>query len=535
MLMNGTILQRRIAIYARYSTELQNPLSITDQFLQARRWAESQGWIVVAEYSDDAMTGAFDNRPGYQKMMEDSKQELFNVIYAEGIDRFSRDPADINILFRSMTSRGIEIHTRQEGLIDQLKASIIGYMAGKFRQDLAIKVRRGQEGCILAGKFCGKEPYGYDYNRELVGPKRINHGLVIKEDEAEIVRRIYLEYINGASPREIARRLNNDGIRRNNGKRWLDTAIRGNRRHCGGILGNPIYRGLIQWGRRKKTYNYEEKTKGWTLNDRDKWVLMDAPHLQIVSDDLWNAAQAKAEEIKSLKGDAEVGHSKASWTQRRPKYLLTSKMICGCCGAKMAICNGRIRCSSWIRGSGCDNRVAAKVVTIEQRLFKGLIENLLSDGVISTVFGQYQQRLAAKVREIEAGNAQSARELARLERQRDHLVDRLAEGATLAAVKDRIMKLESEIAILNARGFRPIPKEVSVEEVLARYRDKLNDFVTTLQASPIKDAAVNLFRPLINKLIMTPEGKSYRCELFADLKAISGGVFTEDCLEPFFI
>src|SRR5947207_1087840 len=81
----------RAAIYARYSSEGQSEASIEDQVRNARRICEEKDWQVVEVYSDRALSGASPLRPGFQKLMTDSRTDKFDVVVAEGLDRLSRD------------------------------------------------------------------------------------------------------------------------------------------------------------------------------------------------------------------------------------------------------------------------------------------------------------------------------------------------------------------------------------------------------------------------------------------------------------
>jgi len=81
----------RAAIYARFSTELQQEASIDDQVRNARALIEARGWQVGEIYADRARSGATTLRSGYQKMLADARRNGFDVVVCEGLDRLSRD------------------------------------------------------------------------------------------------------------------------------------------------------------------------------------------------------------------------------------------------------------------------------------------------------------------------------------------------------------------------------------------------------------------------------------------------------------
>ena len=62
----------RVALYARYSSDQQREASIADQLRDCRAFATREGWTVVREYHDSAMSGASRHRPGLQSLLRDA-------------------------------------------------------------------------------------------------------------------------------------------------------------------------------------------------------------------------------------------------------------------------------------------------------------------------------------------------------------------------------------------------------------------------------------------------------------------------------
>ena len=84
----------RVALYARYSSDHQREESIADQHRICREFAAREGWTVVAEHSDAAVSGASLLRPGFQALMREALGGRVDVVLAESLDRFSRDQED---------------------------------------------------------------------------------------------------------------------------------------------------------------------------------------------------------------------------------------------------------------------------------------------------------------------------------------------------------------------------------------------------------------------------------------------------------
>lgn len=173
-------------------------------------------------------------RDGLMAMMDAARDLEFDVLVVEALDRLSRDQEDLAGIYKRLTHIGVEISAVHDGKADIVQIGIRGLVGALYLQDLAHKVRRGMAGVIRDGRNAGGKAYGY-------APVPGKPGaLVIVEDEAAVVLRIFEEYADGASPRDIAGRLNDDGLPPPRGVYWQASTINGNRKRGNGILQNPI-------------------------------------------------------------------------------------------------------------------------------------------------------------------------------------------------------------------------------------------------------------------------------------------------------
>jgi DNA invertase Pin-like site-specific DNA recombinase len=145
----------RAAIYARYSSDNQRDASIDDQSRQCQQRIKTEGWSPTEVYSDRAISGASTLRPGYQKMLEDARNGVFDILVAEALDRLSRDQEDIAGLYKQLTFSGVRLITLSEGEVNELHVGLKGTMNALFLKDLAQKTRRGLEGRVRQGKSGG--------------------------------------------------------------------------------------------------------------------------------------------------------------------------------------------------------------------------------------------------------------------------------------------------------------------------------------------------------------------------------------------
>jgi DNA invertase Pin-like site-specific DNA recombinase len=155
----------KAAIYARYSSDNQRDASVADQLRVCREFAARQGWTVVQEFTDHAISGATLLRSGFQALMRDALNGRFDIVLAEALDRFSRDQEDTAGLFKRLTFAGVNIVTLAEGNITHLHVGLKGTMNALFLKDLADKTRRGLRGRVELGKSGGGLCYGYRVRR----------------------------------------------------------------------------------------------------------------------------------------------------------------------------------------------------------------------------------------------------------------------------------------------------------------------------------------------------------------------------------
>jgi len=115
----------KVAVYARYSSDLQREASIADQFRMCRLRAEKEGWQVVEEYSDHSISGSsMIQRPGLQALVMDSVRGRFDMVLAEALDRVSRDQEDIAGIYKRMRYADVKMFTLSEGEIVNRHATL---------------------------------------------------------------------------------------------------------------------------------------------------------------------------------------------------------------------------------------------------------------------------------------------------------------------------------------------------------------------------------------------------------------------------
>src|SRR5262245_52307625 len=114
----------RAVIYARFSTDLQSAASLEDQVRLCRERIEQDGHDLVQVYKDRAISGATLMRKGIQTLMQDAAHDDFDLLYAEALDRISRDQEDVAGVFKRLRFADVKIVTVAEGEISELHVGL---------------------------------------------------------------------------------------------------------------------------------------------------------------------------------------------------------------------------------------------------------------------------------------------------------------------------------------------------------------------------------------------------------------------------
>lgn len=514
---------KKAALYARYSSDLQNPRSIDDQLALCRDFAAKNELAVVATYTDQAQSGAsMLGRDGLSAMMEEAAKGAFEVAVVESLDRLSRDQGDISSIYNRLSFHGVDIELAHGGRADPLQVGVQGILNAVYFKDLREKTRRGLSGRVRAGLSAGGRSYGYKPVPGKPGE------LEIVPEEAEIVRRILSEYVAGKSPREIAGDLNRDGVPPPRGARWNASTINGNCQRGSGIIFKELYRGRLIWNKVRMDRNPETGRRVSRPNPPEEWQRVNVPHLRIVDDTLWD----QVHEVKAQRAKLSSAH------KRRPSHLLSGLLQCGVCGSGMSVHDRdkkrhriRVRCSA-VRESGtCSNRHSFYTDKIEEAVILALTEQLQDTGYIEHYLQTYNREQARLRRHSSRKRLQIERKLTAIEINVSKLVDAITEGIIDKAdarlkrqdLRDQKAALEAELAVTEAP-----PTIVSLHPTtVAHYlrsvtglREALHDHVL---AGDDRISVAKDLRTLVDSVVVTPEhgGSEFRIEVRGKLSILT--------------
>lgn len=495
-----TTATQRVAIYARFSSQLQKDSSIEDQVRICTERAAREGWQVTEVFSDYAISGAVRDRPGLNALIDHVAAGKADMVLAEAIDRISRDQEDLAAIHKRIAFHGARILTLSEGAVDELQIGFKGTMASLFRKDLAEKIRRGQSGRVAAGRVPGNIVYGYRKVKRLDARGEPERGLrEIDTRQAEVIRRIYREYLDGESPLAIARRLNAEGIPSPSGRKWNVSAINGDSVRGNGVLCNPIYVGELVYNRTTMVRDPDTRKRVPRANPPDQWQVTPVPELAIVDRATWDAVRDRKAEWKD-------------WSfarQKRPKKLLSGLVQCGQCGGNMNVVGaGKWGCANARREGTCDNRRTMHNTPLERRVLAGLERELLSPERVAVAVKAYHEERVRLEREEAQTTRRHRKRAGELDRQIERLVSAIAAGAgDVPEVIDALHKAKSERAsIAEQLGEAEADRVITLHpNIAASYRKAVAD-ITGLIAGDEEEnrAARRALRSLLDRVILTP-------------------------------
>ena len=330
-----------VVIYARFSSLRQNETSIEAQVKECYKYCEAMHFRVIEIYEDDAKSARTADRPSFQRLINDSKKNLFKGVVCYKFDRFSRSRRD-SILFKELLRQnGVKVYSVKENIGDEpssiLVESVLDGMAEYYSAELGQKVNRNMKLNAEKGYFNGGfAPLGYKVVTINLGTYEKKR-LEIDPVTAKIVKEIFELRADETKIDHIIDILNHKGYKNINGKEFTRNSLQT-------MLKNKRYIGT-------NTYGDEEFPN--TIH-------------AIIDKELYDRVQKNIEKNKKGPGGAKA----------KEEYLLTSKIVCDCCGEKMKGVSGKAKNGSIYRYYSCKNYKDKKKCT-RKNISKDYIENLV--------------------------------------------------------------------------------------------------------------------------------------------------------------
>lgn len=206
--------------YERVSTDEQakEGFSLEAQRDRNRAYIADQKWHFVRSYVDPGKSGKNLKRPDMQLLLKDLQQGSFNTVVVHKLDRLTRNIGDLYYLLNLFDKHNIKLVSITENIVTstamgRMFVFMLGIFAQWYRENLAEEVRKGMSTRVDNGlKIVSVPMYGYTFDED--------HNLIVQPEEAKWVKRIFDRYLEGIGSTNIAKELNDMGIRRSQGALW---------------------------------------------------------------------------------------------------------------------------------------------------------------------------------------------------------------------------------------------------------------------------------------------------------------------------
>jgi len=281
------------------------------------------------------------------------------------------------------------------------------------------------------------------------------------------------------------------------------------------MLHNDRYRGVVIWNRARKIRDPRSGKRLQRLRPESDWKVQQAPHLRIVSEELWQAVQARLSSVKTAFAN---GQSAGLCTRAySAPYLLSGFLTCGSCGSKMVIVSGRgqsgrARYGCPLKHSRgiCENGLHIRQDNLEREVLEGLQREVLSEDVVRYALAQFKQQPLERLEGARSQLTVLRTERERLKEEVNNLAGVIATGrhspALLAELEKRERRLDEisdELLASDGRGIDARLREIE-DFVLNRMKD-----LNGLLAGETPRAKAEMAKHCTD-ITLTPEGKTYR-------------------------
>ena len=429
------------ALYARFSSDNQRNESIDAQVRAIKEFAKANGLIIVEQYIDRAKSATTDDRPEFQRMIQESGKGKFQLLIVHKLDRFARNRND-SIAYRMKLQRNkVALLSVLEPFDEDrpetiLLQSVIEGMNEFYSRNLAREVRKGlKENALHCKHTGGSPPLGYDVDKT-------TRLLVINEREAAAVRLIFRLVLEGNGYSSIITRLQREGYKTKAGKSFGKNSLYE-------ILHNPKYKGVYVYNRASSADPYTKKRNSHLENLPEDMIVIHGGVPAIVSEEDFN----KVQEILEKRKLRYRGIKK-----NQEQYLLTGKIFCGVCGCSYVgnrkkssgnrAPNISYRCNKQSRRTNiaCKNREVNRDY-IETFVVNQIERSIFNKHMAGIIIQKFEDHMKEKNKEMSDTLRRLETQIKEIDAKLENLSDILADGVEKrqrTIILSKMEKLEDE-------------------------------------------------------------------------------------------
>lgn len=298
----------RVAAYCRVSSDSDdqlNSFAAQNQYY-TKLIAANDKWKLVDIYADEGITGtSTEKREDFKRMLNDCRRGLIDRVLVKSISRFARNTRDCLEAIRELKSIGVSVYFEEQKIdtgnaSSELLTSVFASIAQSESESISQNMRWSYRRRMESGSFntC-RAPYGF---------RLVDGSLIIEPNEAETIKSIFAEYLNGKSAADIVRRLKDED---STGKAWNVASVKY-------VLRNERYAGNALLQKRYSTGEFPQKMK-YNRGERDMFFVEGANE-GIISPEVFNRARS----LRTEK-DRKIAHT----PNPQPLSKITFCCFCG--------------------------------------------------------------------------------------------------------------------------------------------------------------------------------------------------------------
>jgi len=516
----------KVGVYCRLSDEDREKKNVNDdsdsiqnQKSMLLKYALKNDWEVIDIYSDDDYSGVGAYRPAFEKMIKDCESGRINLVLCKTQSRFSRD---MEVIEKYIHNRFVLWGVRFISIVDNADTEVKGNKKARqinglinewFLEDLSENIKKSLSNKRDDGLFMGSfAPYGY------VKSPENKHKLIIDEEAAEVVRKIFEYYKNGMGYYKISQLLNDAGIntpsiyKQKNGSKFVCCSLdyskaRWNIDTIAKILRNETYIGHLVQGKRTSISYKIHKARPVA---KEKWSITENAHEPIIDIDTWLTVHQRLSTHESPTRTGEI-------------HFFSQKIYCQVCQKVFmrnvfkakGEANGKrayLQCKGAKRYQTCCNRKSVRLDMLEEAVINEI--NLQINNFYKQALLEKQYKKEARIKStysdrINALNLEKTKIDKRISdknayykglyedktnkviSEEEFLMLRESYLQDIEALKKRIMTINEELKLLKAR----IDKKDNFVNTIKKYKkitklDKviMDEFINKIYIGDIKEA-----------------------------------------------
>lgn len=441
----------RVAAYCRVSTDKDEQLNSFE--VQKAYYTEkilgNPNWKMADIFADEGISGvSMKKRDEFKRMLRHCREGRIDMILVKSVSRFGRNTVDVMRTVRSLREKNITVLFEKENLdTSQMTSELMLAFFSAFSQSESESIReniiRGNAMAYAQGKV-SISPTMFGFR------KGSDDEIAIDEEQAQVVRMIYNDYLDGMTPGDIKKKLEKLHIKTAFGRdTWNTTVILG-------LLQNEKYRGdaLLQKTFSPSLFSERSKVNNGELT---KYYVRGCLPV-IVEPDIWQQVQEELARRRAKRASTEKAKNPLEG-RHRGKYALSELLVCGKCGSPY-------RRTTWAKKGKkkivwrCGTRLdyGTQFCNESPTLEEGALHTAIVNGILNQYInvGADMELLKANLDralapQIPGGEADIRARITELTRQKQDLVARCMEENDITKYELLLTKIVEELEQLNQR------------------------------------------------------------------------------------